>query len=219
MRGTTQRRRRPASPLTATPRGALPAPQVIKGSDNPLARAAAAGKPTAHLHRAAAHDLDVLQQLAVLERTLATWVRDSAYGVGEEWLEAASCLAPREGAAAGGEPQPVPQALLGGEAPPPQLLAPLTDAQRAGLRAELAGKWKWSEGVEVRAGRAACWPAGHASGRCGGRRQQCPAPGLNNTHECRLKRRALSLCPPPPCSSWCATTRRTAADWSASTGC
>ena len=122
--------------------------QVIKGTDNPLARAAACGKPTEHLRAAAAHDLDQLQQLAVAERTLATWVKDTAFGVTGEWLEAASCLAPTAPAQ---QPEPVHEALLASGGPPPALAAPLSAAQRAGLRAELAGKWRWSEGVEVRA--------------------------------------------------------------------
>lgn len=75
------------------------------------------------------------------------------YGLPDQWLEAASSLTPPQGS------QPVPEAvheaLLAAEAPPPALLAPLSDAQRAGLRAELAGKWRWSEGIEVR-----CWLAG-----------------------------------------------------------
>jgi hypothetical protein len=123
--------------------------QIIKGSENPLARAAAAGRPTAHLHAAAAHDLDALQQLAVLEHTLAGWVQDTAYGLDDSWLTAAASLAP-----AGEDPQPLGEALLGGSgsngaAPPAALLAPLSAVQRAGLRAEIAGKWKWSEAVEV----------------------------------------------------------------------
>jgi hypothetical protein len=120
---------------------------VIRGSDNPLARAASHSRPTQHLLAAAAHDLEVLQQLAVLERTLAGWVRHTAYGLDERWLEAAASLAPPEG----GEQRTAPELLLPA-APPPALLAPLSEAQRAGLRAELAGKWKWSEGVEVRGG-------------------------------------------------------------------
>ena len=124
--------------------------QVIRGTENPLAKAAAAGKPTAHLRRAAAHDLDQLQRLAVGERTLAGWIKDTVYGgASEEWLEAASSLAPQEQHGAGQEPEAVHEALLRPAAPPPQLLAPLTEAQRAGLRAELAGKWKWSEGVDL----------------------------------------------------------------------
>ena len=76
--------------------------QVIRGTENPLAKAAAAGKPTAHLRRAAAHDLDQLQRLAVGERTLAGWIKDTVYGgASEEWLEAASSLAPQEQHGAG----------------------------------------------------------------------------------------------------------------------
>lgn len=47
--------------------------QIIRGADNPFSRAAAKGEPTAHLLPAVAHDLDVLQQLSVTERTMATW--------------------------------------------------------------------------------------------------------------------------------------------------
>lgn len=125
--------------------------QVIKATDNPLARAAAAGKPTEHLHAAAAHDLDQLQQLAVAEKTLASWVKDTAFGLSGEWLEAATRLAP---AAPEQQPESVHKQLLAAE-PPPTLAAPLSTAQRAGLRTELASKWRWSEGVEVRMSRLA----------------------------------------------------------------
>lgn len=216
--------------------------QIIKGSDSPLARAAAAGKPTAHLRAAAAADLDTLQQLAVAEKTLAGWVsawpgpscgwpgrlacvasaaeqglgwlgdavpgalalarargwqrraapdpptmlcnepgsqtgkgrqsatraskaqqrhwcrpfrvlpsplqvKDTVYGLTDQWLGAASSLALPQGSQPA--PEAVHEALLAAEAPLPALLAPLSEAQRAGLRAELAGKWRWSEGIEV----------------------------------------------------------------------
>lgn len=130
---------RPTHPTTYSP-------QVIKGGDNPLAKAAACGKPTAHLHAAAEHDLNCLQQLAVADRTLATWVKDTAFGATDAWLEAASCLTPPQQFA----PQPVHKALMAAEAPPPVLAAPLSEAQRAGLREKLAGAWRWGEGVEVR---------------------------------------------------------------------
>lgn len=126
--------------------------QVIKATDNPLARAAAAGKPTQHLHAAAAHDLDQLQQLAVTEKTLASWVKDTAFGLSGEWLDAATSLAP---AAPEQQPESVHKQLLAVAEPPPTLAAPLSTAQRAGLRAELASKWRWSEGVEVRMSRLA----------------------------------------------------------------
>lgn len=121
--------------------------QIIKGSDSPLARAAAAGKPTAHLRAAAAADLDTLQQLAVAEKTLAGWVKDTVYGLTDQWLGAASSLALPQGSQPA--PEAVHEALLAAEAPLPALLAPLSEAQRAGLRAELAGKWRWSEGIEL----------------------------------------------------------------------
>lgn len=40
--------------------------------------------------------------------------------------------------------------LAGGYLPPPMLLSPLSDAQRAGLREKLASAWAWSENAEVR---------------------------------------------------------------------
>ena len=48
--------------------------QIILGRNNPLAKAAAVGtlaEEQGPLHAAAAHDLDVLQKLAVAESTLA----------------------------------------------------------------------------------------------------------------------------------------------------
>ncbi|KAL4458713.1 hypothetical protein ABPG75_013578 [Micractinium tetrahymenae] len=87
------------------------------------------------------------QQLAVTEKTLAGWVKDTVYGLTDQWLEAASSLTPPPGSQPA--PEPVHEALLAAGAAPPALLAPLTEAQRAGLRAELAGKWRWSEGIEL----------------------------------------------------------------------
>ena len=118
--------------------------QVILG-DNLLAQDAVAGKPTDKWHSAAAHDLDQLQRLAVSERTLAGWIKDIAgAGASDEWLKAASSLVPEEPSAA-----TVPQGTLFPDSQPPLMLAPLTKAQRAGLRAELAGKCKWSENVDL----------------------------------------------------------------------
>lgn len=74
-------------------------------------------------------------------------VKDTVYGLKDQWLGAASSLALPQGSQPA--PEAMHEALLAAEAPPPALLAPLSEAQRAGLRAELAGKWRWSEGIEV----------------------------------------------------------------------
>ncbi|KAL4859199.1 hypothetical protein ACK3TF_000961 [Chlorella vulgaris] len=129
--------------------------QIIKGSDNALARAAATGKPTAHLLAAAAHDLDVLQQLAVSEHTLALWVKETSYGVTEEWLQAANSMtrpaaSGGNGTSNGAVTGAVPESLLdSGAPPPPALLKPLSEAQRAALRAHLAAQPKWSQNVDL----------------------------------------------------------------------
>ena len=116
--------------------------QVIKGSDNALAKAAARGEDTRRFQAAAAVDLDTLQSLALTEATLAGWVHQAAYGLPDGWLAAASSLG--DPAAGGGAtPQSVTNELP--SEPPAALLAPLTNAQRAGLRAEIAGHWRWSE--------------------------------------------------------------------------
>lgn len=80
------------SPSHPSPPPPLPR-QVIKGSDSPLARAAAAGKPTQHLRAAAAADLDTLQQLAVTEKTLAGWVSALSPRRASTCLAAAACCA------------------------------------------------------------------------------------------------------------------------------
>jgi hypothetical protein len=122
--------------------------QVIS-MQNLLAHEAAAGKPNDKCHSAAAHDLDQLQRLAVSERTLAGWIKDTAgVGVTDQWLAGAISMTPEEQRGTV-ELQAQHQGMMFPASPPPQLLAPLTKAQRAGLRAELAGKCKWSEGVDL----------------------------------------------------------------------
>ena len=57
--------------------------QIILGRNNPLAKAAALGnlaEEQGPLHAAAAHDLDVLQKLAVAETTLAGMLLQSVAG-------------------------------------------------------------------------------------------------------------------------------------------
>jgi hypothetical protein len=122
-------------------------PQVVRGGENPFCKAAAKGEPSDHLLQAVTHDLDVLQQLAVTEKTLATWVKGTAYGVSDAWLEAASSLAAPNGAGtAGGAAARAPN-LVG--QPPAWLLPPLTAGQRAALMAEIAGQWRWSEAAAL----------------------------------------------------------------------
>ncbi len=142
-------------------------PQIVRGGESPFAKAASKGEPTTHLLQAVAHDLDVLQQLAVTERTLANWVKDTAYGVSKSWLAAASSLAAPSGAD-GPTPilQPQSQQQQGspsgsrgspdssaaqqraptwaGQAPA-WLLPPLSPEQRGGLMADIAGQSRWSE--------------------------------------------------------------------------
>eukprot|EP00887_Chlorella_sp_A99_P006450 scaffold3.g6450.t1 len=116
--------------------------QVLRGVDNPLARAAARGEETSHLHAAAAADLDVLQQLAIADADLAEWVAESTFGVPDLWRAAASGLrtppSPPATAAAFSLPA----------SPPPALLGPLPDERRVAARGLLSGQQDWSEAVD-----------------------------------------------------------------------
>lgn len=138
--------------------------QIVRGGDSPFAKSAAKGKPTQHLMKAVEHDLDVLQQLSVVDRTLATWVKETAYGVSPAWLAAASNLAP-------GSPPSSPdmaEAQPGTAATPPNwvgkppqwLLPPLSAEQREMMKGEIAGQWRWSEA----AGLLADYHAAHGYG-------------------------------------------------------
>jgi hypothetical protein len=52
----------------------------------------------------------------------------------------------------------VPESLLdSGAPPPPALLKPLSEAQRAALRAHLAAQPKWSQNVDVSAVLRVSW--------------------------------------------------------------
>lgn len=64
--------------------------QVLNGKANPFARAAAMGDlpKSSPLHKAAAFDLDILQQLAVAETTLVSWVEDTSRSLPEGWAAA-----------------------------------------------------------------------------------------------------------------------------------
>jgi hypothetical protein len=116
---------------------------VLRCTDNPFVLAASRGEPTAHLHAAVAHDLNVLQQLAVADATLAQWTRNSA-NLSDEWMAAASSL----------HRMPPPSDKEGAydivlEAGAPQVLAPLSKTQRLEVCERIARCWKWSEAVPV----------------------------------------------------------------------
>ena len=191
--------------LTARPHHPAPRRQAIRGADNPLARAAAAGKPMAHLLEAAAHDLDVLQQLATTEKTLAGWVQATAFGGGvtDGWVAAASSLAPEST-----KPSSLPAALKTGRqaARGVALAAPLSEAQRAALRSELAGSWRWSEGLPcLLAYWVRCGPAGRRAAAACLRLVGCsvstlPAPGWLQ-HGCAASALPSLHRPPLPTSA------------------
>ena len=120
--------------LTAVPRLV----QILRGVDNPLARAAARGEETEHLLPAAALDLGALGRLAVSDAQLADWVNDTVPGLPREWHAAVSSLrsaagSPHQNGAAGAHFR-LP------EQPPPALLAPLSAVGRVAARGLLAGR-------------------------------------------------------------------------------
>jgi hypothetical protein len=141
--------------------------QVLDG-DSLFARAAARGEPVEHLYKAVAHDLDVLQQLAVTETTLAGWVKDNVNGLSDAWLDAACGL--KAAPPPPGEDTRSDTGRTSSESgssgagwalcspAPPRILAPPTDEQRAALRADIAGRCAWSceGGCWVR--EACLWP-------------------------------------------------------------
>jgi hypothetical protein len=117
--------------------------RAIAGAGSALARAAARGEDVAHLIPAAAHDLDVLQTLAV-DGLLGRWAQETGVGTaaGEVWLAALEARTAPGGAAAAAPPAPPPVLP---DVAPAAVLAPLTPAQRAALRADIAGRWRWGE--------------------------------------------------------------------------
>lgn len=132
---------------------------------------------------------------------LAEWVlgcaKDGWLGKpSENWVDAVCALAPAPAA----KPMPGLKAMLAPTfAPPPALLAPLTAAQRAGLRARLARAQRWRSNAEVR------WRAGaslaehsmpHRHNLCpGGRAAWAPCPGAAWGAGCHAP--AMRCCPAP----------------------
>jgi len=129
-------------------------------SDSPFAKAAAKGENISHLLPAVTHDLDIIQKLAVPEQLLAEWVKESMkYGasISNDWLTAAASTTPLASSSSSSSPPPPPPSaavLKSSVIPttnnslPHAFLAPLTKEQRAALRADIAGRWKWSECAE-----------------------------------------------------------------------
>lgn len=101
---------------------------------------------------------------SVVDRTLATWVKETAYGVSPAWLAAASNLAPGSSSSSPdmAEAQPgtaaTPPNWVG--KPPQWLLPPLSAEQREMMKGEIAGQWRWSEA----AGLLADYHAAHGYG-------------------------------------------------------
>jgi hypothetical protein len=118
--------------------------RALAGAGSALARGAARGEDVSHLIPAAAHDLDVLQTLAVGDGLLGRWAQETGVGTatGEVWLAALEARAAPGGAAAAAPPAP-PPALP--DVAPAAVLAPLAPAERAALRADIAGRWRWGE--------------------------------------------------------------------------
>lgn len=128
-------------------------------SDSPFAKAAAKGENISHLLPAVAHDLDIIQKLAVPEHLLAEWVKDSMkYGasISNDWLAAAASTTPLASSSSSSPPPPSSSSVVikssvipnTSDSLPDAFLAPLTKEQRAALRADMAGRWRWSECAE-----------------------------------------------------------------------
>jgi hypothetical protein len=128
-------------------------------SDSPFAKAAAKGENISHLLPAVTHDLDIIQKLAVPEQLLAEWVKESMkYGasISNDWLTAAASTTPLASSSSSSPPSPPPSSVVlkssviptTNDPLPDAFLAPLTKEQRAALRADIAGRWRWSECAE-----------------------------------------------------------------------
>lgn len=120
--------------------------QILHGSDNPFARAAAKLEPTDALLPAVRSDLDIIQKLAVTESTLVGWIRDSVYGLPEAWTIAATSMLRRNSPSPHGTEEGV---LKLPEHPPAEVRAPLNPAERAALHAMILELWTWGEGAEL----------------------------------------------------------------------
>lgn len=124
--------------------------QILRCTDSPFVQLASKAESTAHLHTAVAHDLDVLQQLAVADAVLASWVQFQS-GASEAWLAAASSVH----GTANGKAMALGEIDDDGVVVPQQgdvpghALAPLTKQQRLAVCSEIAKSWKWSEAVKL----------------------------------------------------------------------
>jgi hypothetical protein len=111
--------------------------QVLRGADNPFAKAAARGEPTAHLLPSVRHDMNVIQQLSVSEATLAGWVRETVSSVSEDWMIAATTMSSTNGEGSNGSNIATHGSLDMPNDPPTHILAALTKHQRSQLRSRL----------------------------------------------------------------------------------
>lgn len=66
--------------------------QVLSGRNCAWAKAAANGEANKELLPAVEHDLDILQKLAVGEKTLTAWIREAHPDIPEAWLAAGQLL-------------------------------------------------------------------------------------------------------------------------------
>ena len=116
--------------------------QTLRGLENPFSRAAARSEPSSHFLPAVAHDLSVLQSLAVTEVTLAGWMQQSVSNLPESWTAAAPSFRPPSQPPSSSSFFTLPQVA------PAHILAPLTKAQRAALRSELC-RLRWGDAAEL----------------------------------------------------------------------
>lgn len=117
--------------------------QLLLGSDNPFAKAAAKGESVDHFLTAVRHDLKVLQSLDISESIIAGWVNDTAYKLPSTWLAAA-------GTSATTTSLQQSEALdyrqdNGADCVKP----PLTVAQRVKVREMISECWDWSDAAEM----------------------------------------------------------------------
>jgi len=125
--------------------------QALLGRDSSLARAVAQGGlgEGAPILDALAHDLEVLQALAVGMPELAEYVGDMAPLVGPEWVQAASSASLRRPAKrlGGGDTPRVSGISLG--APPRFIARPPTSDELGQWKSSIASKESWSEAVPL----------------------------------------------------------------------
>jgi hypothetical protein len=119
--------------------------QVLRGTDNPFAKAAARNEATSHMLPSVIHDMSVIKELAVSEYALASWVRETVSSVSDEWLTAATALSSGNTTADNGvtEPFEIPNT------PPAHILPPLSKHQRAEMRSRLAKEQSAAAAAEL----------------------------------------------------------------------